>query len=336
MDNHSVRLLTPSLPEYSRAFAVMTAICMLAANLCSAQQPTARSTRMVVGLAAGGPVDTVARALAEGLSKELAHPVIVENRPGANGNIAAELVAKSPPDGSVLFLTSVGATVISPLLYRDLPYDPARDFALISQVANNVEVLVVPAADRSAGAAEFVASSRRSTNPVPFGSTGIGSIGHLTIELFAEASGARLLHVPYKGVAQLLPDLLSGQVGGFFTNLPGMLGHIQSGRIRALGVGSAKRHPMLPNVPTFAEQGIHGADTNNWYAVVAPAKTPAAVVNALGAAIRRALQSEPAHSKLLALGAEPTFSTPDELAELIRNERGRWSRVIRERQITGE
>ena len=321
--------------QFSRVCTVMAVMGMLAPNLCGAQSPAARMTRMVVGLAAGGPVDTVARSLAEGLTKELAHPVIVENRAGANGNIAAELVAKSHPDGSVLFLTSVGAMVISPLLYRSLPYDPARDFALVAQVANNVEVLVVPATDRSAGVAEFVASTRRSANPVPFGSTGIGSIGHLTIELFVEASGAKLLHVPYKGVAQLLPDLLSGQVGGFFTNLPGMLGHIQSGRIRALGVGSAKRHPMLPGVPTFAEQGIHGADTNNWYAVVAPAKTPAAVLDALSVAVRHALESETVRAKLLASGAEPAYSTPDELAEFIHNERTRWSRAVRDRQITG-
>lgn len=317
-----------------RALSVV-ALLLLSLNAI-AQAPSSKVTRLIVAFPPGGPVDFVGRVLADQLGRELGQTLIVENKPGANGNIAAEFVSKSPADGSVLFLTSAGAVAISPFLYDKLPYDPQRDFAPVSLVVNNATVFIVNAANPSINAAEFVEASKKSAQPVPIGSSGVGSIPHLTLELFQDASKANVLHVPYKGAAPVIADVIGGQVSGFFGDLPGLIGNIRGQKIKALGVAAAKRHPLLPEVKTLAEQGIAGVESNNWYGLLAPAKTPADTIAALNRAVRTALAAEPVRAKLLNSGAEPAPSSPQELTALIASDSAKWGKIIRDKKIRAE
>lgn len=304
-----------------------------ASPLAAFAQP--KSTRIVVSFPPGGPVDFVARALAEQLGKELGQTVIVDNKAGANGAIGAGEVMRATPDGGTLWLTSVGAAAINGALYEKLAYDTARDFAPVSLVVNNVELLVVNPADPAHDAAEFVANSKKK-GPFAMASSGIGSIPHLAIEQFGDASGAKLMHVPYKGAAPAITDVMGGQVAGFFGDIPGLIGHVRGGKLRAIGLASSRRHPALPDVKTLAEQGFADVDTNNWYALFAPAKTPAATIQSLNEAVRRALNNPGLKARLLDTGAEPAPSTPAELAALLKQDSEKWAKVIRDKKIKPE
>jgi tripartite-type tricarboxylate transporter receptor subunit TctC len=295
-----------------------------------------RITRIVVAFPPGGPVDFVARNIAEQLGTELGRRVIIDNKPGANGAIGAEAVAHSAPDGTTLWLTSVGAVAINPALYDKLAYDMQRDFVPVSLVVNNDEILVVNVNDPANTAAEFIANAKKRSTPTPVASTGIGSIPHLAEEQLADVSKANLLHVPYKGAAPAITDLLGGQVSAFFGDIPGLIGHIKGGKLKALGIAAPKRHPVLPDVPTLAEQGLPGVDTNNWYAIFAPAKTPPETIASLNRAIRATLASPAVNEKLLASGAVPMTSTPQELATLLQQDTEKWGKLIRDRKITAE
>ena len=211
-------------------------------------------------------------------------------------------VARSAPDGRTLWLTSVGAAAINPALYEKLPYDMERDFAPVSLVVDNVELLVVSPANPAKDAAEFVANAREAREPPAMASSGIGSIPHLAIEQLIDSTGAKLLHVPYKGAAPAITDVMGGQVSGFFGDVPGLIGHVKSGKLKALGLASNKRHPALPDVKTLEEQGIKGVDTINWYALFAPAKTPPAVIDALNKAVHNTLNTPAVRDRLLSQG----------------------------------
>ena len=321
----------------TRRDVVAACLCLaslLPAGPAFAQQP--RSAQIVVAFTPGGPVDFVARLVAEPLGRELGHPVVVENRAGANGNIGAEYVAKAAPDGSVMFLSSVGAIAISPALYSPLPYDPVRDFAPVSVVVNNSTVFVVNASNPANSASEFVADTIKAAQPTPFGSSGSGSTPHLTLELLQAASGAKLLHIPYKGAAPVIADVLAGRVAGFLGDLPGFIGQIKGGKLKAIAVAAPRRHSLLPEVRTFAEQGIAGVESNNWYAILLPAKTPRATVDAVNRGIRAALANETVRTRLRDSGAEPAASSPEELAALIKADTAKWSRIIREKNIKAD
>jgi tripartite-type tricarboxylate transporter receptor subunit TctC len=292
--------------------------------------------RLIVAFPPGGPVDFVARLLVDPLSRDLGQPVIVENRAGANGGIAAELVAKGPIDGSVIFLTSSGAAVINPSLYPNLPYDPIKDFAPVSRVINSDTVLVVHPSNTSADAAAFAEASRKASQPVPIGSAGIGSTTHLALELFQGASRANLLHVPYKGAAPVITDLINNQIGGFFGDLPGLITHIQGGKLKPIGIASPKRHALLPHVKTFAELGFPGTDSNHWYAMVVRTGTPRAFIDKLNASLKTALTTEPVQGKLVNAGAVPDPSTPEEMTDVITRDTEKFARIIREKQIKVE
>lgn len=292
--------------------------------------------RLIVAFPPGGPVDFVARLLVDPLSRDLGQPVIVENRAGANGGIAAELVAKGPADGSVIFLTSSGAAVINPSLYPNLPYDPMKDFAAVSRVINSDTVLVVHPSNTSADAAAFAEVSRKSNQPLPIGSAGIGSTTHLALELFQVASQANLLHIPYKGAAPVISDLINNQVGGFFGDLPGLITHIQGGKLKPIGIAAPKRHALLPDVKTFAELGFPGTDSNNWYAMVVRTGTPRAFIDKLNGALKTALTTEPVQSKLVNAGAVPDPSTPEEMAEVMTRDTEKFARIISEKRIKVE
>jgi tripartite-type tricarboxylate transporter receptor subunit TctC len=292
--------------------------------------------KIVVAFTAGGPVDFVARALAEQLSKEMGRPVIVENKPGANGAIGAVDVLKSEPDGTTLWITSVGAVAINPALYDKLPYDMQRDFAPVSLVVNNVELLVVNQKDPANSAAEFVAAVKKRKDPTPMASSGSGSIPHLAIEQLSDSTGASLLHIPYKGAAPAITDLMGGTVNAFFGDVPGLIGHVKGGRLKAIGIASEKRHPALPDVKTLEEQGIKGVDTINWYALFAPIKTPAATIEALNKAVRAAVAVPAVFDKLQQSGADPMTSTPQELANLLKRDTEKWAKMIKAKGIKPE
>lgn len=317
------------------ALAAMAGSLMLTAALPALAQG-GKSTRIVVSFPPGGPVDFVARALGEQLGKELNQTVIVDNKGGANGAIGASEVMRAPADGSTIWITSVGAAAVNPSLYEKLPYDMQRDFAPVSLVANNVELLVVNPADPARTAAEFVANARKAKPPIAMGSSGIGSIPHLAIEQLVDASGAPITHVPYRGAAPAITDVMGGQVAGFFGDIPGLIGHVKGGKLKPLGVAATRRHPALPDVPTLAEQGLPGVDTNNWYALFVPAKTPPATIDALNKAVRKALGDPGLRDRLLATGAEPAPSTPQELATLLKADTAKWAKLIHDKKIKVE
>ena len=314
----------------------VAAVCLIFGAGALLAQGTGKPVHLIVAFPAGGPTDFVARVLANELSKEIGQTVIVENKPGANGNIGADYVTKAPPDGSVLFLTTVGAVAISPALYETLPYDPLKDFAPISLVVNNSTIFVVNPRNPASNAAQFVANSLKAPAPVPIGSSGVGSIPHLTLELFAASSKANVTHIPYKGAAPVINDVIGNHVDGFFGDLPGLIGQIRAGQLKPLGVAAPKRHPLLPDVKTLAEQGIAGVESNNWYALLAPAKMPKENVMMLNAAVRKALQSDDVRRKLVESGAEPAPSTPEQVSALIQGDGAKWAQVIHEKRIKAE
>ena len=316
-----------------RSIAATLAFTCIVANAPASAQD--RLVRLIVAFPPGGPVDLAARTISEQLGKELNARVIVDNRPGGNGAIAAQNVAQSAPDGSTLWLSSVGAVAINPVLYDKLSYD-MREFAPVSLVVDNDELLVVKADNPAKDAAEFVANAKKSPQPVAIASSGIGSIPHLAMEQLAATTGANLLHVPYKGAAPAINDVIGGQVAAFFGDVPGLIGYVKSGRLKALGIAAPKRNPMLPEVRSFAEQGLPGVDTNNWYALFAPAKTLPAVINALNDAVRKTLATPSVAEKLISSGAVPAASSPEALAELLKRDTEKWGKLIKAQKITPE
>ena len=292
-----------------------------------------RPLRLIVAFAPGGPVDFVARTLAETLSRELGRTVLVDNKPGANGAIGAMETLKGEPDGSTVWITSVGAAAINPALYDKLPYDMVRDFTPVSLVVNNVEVLVTSAQNPAIDAVDFVQRARSTNAPVPMASSGIGSIPHLALLQMQDATKLDLLHVPFNGMAPALTNLLGGQVAGVFADVPAVMGQIKAGRLKALGMASRVRHPGLPDVRTFEEMGFPAVDTNNWYAFFVSARTPRPIVEALNAATRRALADPGVTNRLLQSGAEPRATTPEEMAALLRADTTKWAALIKASNI---
>jgi tripartite-type tricarboxylate transporter receptor subunit TctC len=295
-----------------------------------------RPIRMVVAFPAGGPTDFVARLLADKLKPLIGRTVIVENRAGANGAIGAEYVARAEPDGTTLFLTTVGAVAVTPHLVAKVPYDPIRDFAPITLVVRNTTILVVKPDMPVASAKELAAWAARDPGALAIASTGNGSMPHLALELYQASAGVKFLHVPYRGAAAALSDLLGGQVQGLFADTLVVLSQIQGGKIRPLGAASANRNAALPDVPTLAEQGFPDTSADNWYGLLAPARPPAPIVAKLHDAVAAALAEPDMRDKLVRSGAVPAPTSTAEFAQLLRDELERWGRVVREKNIKGE
>jgi tripartite-type tricarboxylate transporter receptor subunit TctC len=314
-------------------FFKLTAACLLAGFTALASAQT-KTTRILVAFPPGGPVDFVARTLTEQLSKELGQQVMVENKAGANGAIAADTLLKAPADGQTLWLTSVGAVAINPSLYPALPYDPVRDLAPVSLVVNNVEMLVVNPNNPVNGPQEFVAAAKQ--KPTNMASSGTGSVPHLAMELLADATKTNLIHVPYKGAAPAITDVMAGHVDGFFGDIPGLMGHIRSGKLKPVALASTRRHPLFPDVKTFQEIGINGVDSDNWYALFTHKNIPAADLERINQAVRRTLANEAVRSKLIASGAEPSASSSAELSTLLKNDMVKWGRVIRDKKVKAD
>ena len=308
-------------------------LLVLAATFpAAAQDFPSRPIRMVIAFPAGGPTDFVGRLLADKLKDSLGQ-IIIENKPGANGAIGADLVAKSQPDGHTLFLTTVGAVAITPNMRKDLPYDVLRDFAPVTLVVRNTTVLVVRAESPANSAKDLVAMAKAKPGALPFASTGVGSTTHLALELFQTAANIKFVHVPYRGAAPALTDLLGGQVEAFFADVPVLMPQIAAGKVKPLGAASGQRNPMLPNVPTLAEIGYPDTQSDNWYGLLAPEKTPPAVIAKLNAAFVAAINDPVVKDKLIKSGAIPIANTSEQFGQILKDELARWGKLVREKDI---
>jgi tripartite-type tricarboxylate transporter receptor subunit TctC len=302
------------------------AIFTISAN---AQSYPSNPIRFVVPYPAGGPLDTVARLLGQKVSESVHQPVIVDNKPGAGGNIGADAVAKSAGDGYTILMGAVATHAINPTLYPAIPYDAARDFIPVTQVASTPNVLVVNPSVPASSVREFIAYAKANPGKLNFGSGSTGSAGHLAGELFKTMAGVDMIHVPYKGAAPAMNDLIGGQIQVMFDNLASSLAQVRAGRIRALAVTTARRSALAPELPTIAESGLPGFDVNTWFGIFLPAGTPRDVVTRLHVEFTRALALPEIREKMMALGAEPIGSNPEEFAAYIRAESEKYARVIR-------
>jgi tripartite-type tricarboxylate transporter receptor subunit TctC len=317
------------LAKLAAALALLT----VAAPASQAQDFPSRPIRMVIAFPAGGPTDFVGRLIADKLKDLLPQPVLIENKPGANGAIGADSVAKAAPDGHTLFLSTVGAIAILPNMRTDMPYDVLRDFAPITLVVRNTTTLVVRSDSPINSVKDFVAMAKAKNGDLPFASTGVGSTTHLANEMFATAAGFKYIHVPYRGAAPALTDLLGGQVQALFADVPVLMPQIKGGKIKPLGVASARRNPMLPDVPTLAEIGYPDTASDNWYGLLAPAKTPPAIIAKLHAAFTAAINDPVVKQKLIESGAIPVANTSAQFGDVLKDEIARLGRVVREKGI---
>ncbi len=307
---------------------------LLAAASARAQDLPPRPVRMVVPYAPGGTTDILARLLAQHFQAEFGQPLIIETRPGAGGTLGTAQVAASPPDGTTLVMGTPGTHATSTALYPNLPYAPARDFAPVVLVANVPNVVVVNPSLPVSDIAGLIAAAKARPGSINYGSAGSGATTHLSGELFRMMTGAQIVHVPYRGSGAALIDLQAGQVQMMFENLPGAIGLVREGRLQALAVTSPRRVAAAPELPTVAEAGVPGYSVVSWFAIFAPAGTPAPVVSRLNQGFRRILGMPEVRSRLVDLGAEPADGPPEELARLVTEETERWTRVIREARIT--
>ena len=306
------------------------AVAAALASAARAAEYPARGVHIVVPIAAGATNDIVARLLATELTDELKQTFIVENRPGGAQITGSDHVAKSEPDGHTLLLGNTSILAIHPSLFPKLPYDPQKDFEPVSIVAVSPTVLVVNPAVAAKNVKEFTDYARANAGKVYYGSPGNGTPFHLAMELFKRQTGADLVHVPFKGAQPALTALLANQVQAMFDNTPNVLPHINAGKLRALAATSPKRLAVLPDVPTMAEAGFKGAESQSFFAIVAPKATPAAVVKKLNAALVKRLQRPPVRERLSALGAVPLGNSPEEAKAYIAREAARWAKVVRE------
>jgi tripartite-type tricarboxylate transporter receptor subunit TctC len=293
-----------------------------------------RPIRFIVPLTAGAGSDTTARAVAQKLGEILGHQVVVDNRPGAAGNIGLELAAKSPPDGYTIVLVSASNTV-NPALIK-VPFDLVRDFAPVSQLTAQPYALTVHVSVPAKSIKEFVELARSKPRTLTYGSSGTGGLSHLASELFAQMTKIEWIHVPYKGGAAGINDLLGGQINAQFTTLIGTVQHVKSGRLRWLALSTAQRSRAAPDLPTIAESGVPGFDVGGWYGVLAPAKTPPATVKLLSDAVIKALKAPEVGERFAADGSEPVGRTPDNFAAYIKSEIARWAKVVKEIGIKAE
>jgi tripartite-type tricarboxylate transporter receptor subunit TctC len=315
-------------------FLIGALILWLAAANALSQTYPSRPVRIVVPLSPGGFADTPARMLAPRLSEQMGRQFFVENKPGAGGTIGADFVAKSAPDGYTLLLTGT-PHVISAHLYKKMPYDALKDFSHIALIASGPYALVVnPQKIAVTSVRELIAAARAQPGKIDFASSGNGSAQHLVGALFNSMAGIDLNHVPYKGSGPAMQDLIAGQVGVSFAGIPNVLGHVKSGRLRALGVTTAKRWSELPEIPTLAEAGVPGYEATLWLNVSGPTGMPAEIVQRLNGEIDKALRDPEVQANFRAAGVEATSMGPQELNAFMRAEHEKWGRVVRETGAT--
>jgi tripartite-type tricarboxylate transporter receptor subunit TctC len=309
-----------------------TAMLAVTAPAAVAQTYPGKPIRLIVPFAPGGFTDVVARLVGQKLSAALGQSVVVENRPGAGSTLGSDVVAKAAPDGYTLLMVS-STHVIGPWLYKNVPYDPIKSFAPISKLGESPYVLMVNSKVPARDVKELIALAKAQPNQIHYASSGNGSSQHLIGGLFVSLTGAPLMHVPYKGSGMAAQDLQAGVVESTFAGVPNALSVLQSGRARALAVTSARRIPQLPDVPTLQEAGVAGYDASVWLALLAPAGTPAAIVNRLNGEVAKLMATPETRKALYDVGVEVSLSTPQELGEYLRVERDRWGKVVKEAGI---
>jgi tripartite-type tricarboxylate transporter receptor subunit TctC len=312
--------------RYLHAAAAAMTCTALAAGAAAPSYP-AKPIRLVAPFPPGGPGDIVARAVGAKLAEDWGQQMVVDNRPGAGGQIAHELVARATPDGYTLVLGSSGGLVILPLMSPSMPYDPVKDFAPVSKVITGAHALVVNPQVQATSVKELIALARARPGKLDFASAGVGSATQLSGELFKVTAGIDIVHVPYKGGVAALTDIMAGRVQFMFNSIPPVLPLAKSGRVRILAVTSAKRLAILPDTPTMAET-LPGFQSGVWYAVFAPAGTPRAIVEKLSLELRHILAERDVAARLTAQGVDPQGSTPEALAQFVKEDRARWKKVI--------
>jgi tripartite-type tricarboxylate transporter receptor subunit TctC len=324
----------PFFPHLIRA--VVVAVLLALAGGVAAQAWPNRPIRMIAVFSAGSSVDIMARTIAPPLGELLGQSVVVENKGGAGGNIGVDAIAKAAPDGYTIGIGTTGPLAINPHLMAKMPYDALRDIAPVVLLAVGPNVLVVHPSVPAKTIGELIALAKAKPGSLSYGSSGVGSTNHLAGELFRAIAGVDLVHVPYKGNQESLTDVLSGQIQILFSGMPPIASNIQAGRIRPLAVAGDKRLPAIPDVPAVAEVGLKGAEVMPWYGVIAPAGTPADIVNRLNEAIARVMARPEVRAKFQSTGSEPAVGTPAEFGTLIRTEGTRWRDVIRRANIKVE
>lgn len=321
------------LPDSHRCFAILSALAAVhAATPATAAEYPVKPVRLVVPFAPGGSSDMVARLMGTKLTEAWGQQIIVENRPGASTNIGASFVARSAPDGYTLFLANANHTV-NPGLLKSLPYDPVKDFAPIVRIANQTLVLLVHPSLPARSVTQFIQLAKARPGELDFASPGLGTSSHMTGVLFQSMTGINMVFVPYKGAGPSLIDLVAGQVTVGASGLTSSIQYITTGRLRALGVTTARRSMLMADIPTIAESGVPGFEVTNWFGLLAPAGTPAPIVEKIHQETARQVGLEDNKRQMLKMGLEPSLSSPAEFDGFIRSEIGKWTRVIREMGI---
>ena len=314
----------------SIASAVVLGAGRLGGTSALAQAYPTKPVTIIVPFAAGGTTDILARIIGQALTAELGQSVVVDNRAGAGGNIGGQAAAKAAPDGHTLFMGTVGTHAINASLYKKMPFDPVKDFAPLTRVANVPNLLVANPAQPYKSVKDLIAYAKANPGKVNFGSSGNGSSIHLSGELFKSLAKVDMQHAPYKGSAPAVTDLLGNQIGIMFDNMPSAIQHVRSGKLVPLAVTTAKRSPELPNVPTIAEAGVPGYEATSWFGMFAPAGTPAPVLAKLNAAIVKVLAQPDVKKKINEQGAEVYSETPEQFAAFIQAESVKWGKVVKE------
>ncbi|WP_343735831.1 tripartite tricarboxylate transporter substrate binding protein [Acidovorax sp.] len=290
----------------------------------------AKPIRLIVPFPPGGGTDMIARAVAQKMADQNKWSVIVDNRPGAGGNLGVDAVAKADPDGYTLVMGQTSNLAINPTLYKKLPYDPLKDLAPVALVSSSPIVMAVPVNSRFKTFADVVAASKGKPDALTLGYSGNGTVAHLAGELAENAAGIQLRHIPYKGAAQAMTDLMGGQIDLYMSSVPTLLGHVRNGKLKVIAITSAQRSAQLPDVPTLAESGFKGFEAVTWFGVLAPAGTPAAIVAQLNKAINQALKQPDVADKLRSEGGDILGGTSEQFAALLRTEVPRWSKIVKD------
>ena len=319
-----------------RVCGALSAVALVASQGAMAQDYPNKPVKMIVGFSPGGFTDVLGRLIAQKLQERLGQPVIVENKVGAAGTIGADFVAKSKPDGYTLLMGHVNSNSIAPALYPKLPYDVLKDFTPIVHVASTPLLLTVHPSVPASDVNSFVALAKKSPNSLRFASSGVGSAQHLAAEQFMLATNTQMNHIPYKGSGQAIVDLLSGQVELNFESPPNTLQHINVGKLKALGITSSKRSPLLPNVPTIAEQGLPGYEMGQWFGVFGPAGMPTELTNRIAGEIIAIIKSPDVGEKINQQGGEVIATSPDRFAAFLRKDTAHWAKLIKDANIKVE
>jgi tripartite-type tricarboxylate transporter receptor subunit TctC len=329
-----MRIKFPTL--ISATASAFIALSILLLGPAHADDYPSRPVRLIVAFTPGGTTDITARLIADKMHETLGQPVVVENKPGANGAIAAQYVAQADPDGYTLFFTTVGAVAINPAFRTDLTYDPLKDFAPVGKAAVNSPVLVVPPAMKVNSARDFAELAKKKPGTLSIGVTGRGAMSDLGLQLFAATAGIQVQSVPYRGASQAITDILAAHLDGLVGDVPTIMAQVRAGSLKALATTSKVRSDIFPDVPTFVEEGFPGVVGDNWNGVLAPAGTPQPVIAKFNAALVAALNDPSLRTRLHESGITPTPSSAAEFGDYLREEITRWGQIIKEKGLKGE